>query len=126
VRAGMVVDDCYELVELLGEGGFGEVWRARDLRIGRAVAVKAATPDSREELARLHREAALAGSLSHPNIVTVHDYGTGVRRKGRQFAYLVMELLPGEPLNVMLQHHGGRDRRDRGRLRDHQGRGSPT
>lgn len=103
VRAGTVVDDRYELVELLGAGGFGQVWRAQDLRIGRQVAVKVATPDSREELARLHREAAVAGSLAHPNIVTVHDYGTGVRRKGRRFAYLVMELLPGEPLSVAIE-----------------------
>lgn len=109
MRAGTVVDGRYELVELLGQGGFGQVWRARDLRIGRPVAVKVATPGSHQELARLHREAALAGSLSHPNIVVVHDFGTGTRDDGHRYAYLVMELLTGESLSELLKKEGPLD-----------------
>ena len=86
----------YEIVALLGAGGMGEVYRARDTRLGREVAVKG-LPDAfashPDRLARFEREARALAALSHPNIIAIHDYGTheGV-------TYVVMELLDGETL----------------------------
>jgi serine/threonine-protein kinase len=86
----------YELISRLGAGGMGEVYRARDLRLGREVAVKVlperVSSDS-QALARFEREARAVAALSHPNILALHDYGQedGV-------TYAVMELLEGETL----------------------------
>jgi serine/threonine protein kinase len=91
---------AYELLELLGKGGMGEVYRARDTRLGRFVAVKVLSSDLRHNAtaaARLDREAKLASSLNHPGIVTVFDVG---RFEDRPF--LVMELVEGEPLSTLL------------------------
>jgi Tol biopolymer transport system component len=86
----------YEIVSLLGAGGMGEVYRARDTRIGRDVAIKvlpAALSTNRERLRRFEQEVQAAGSLNHPNIVTIHDVGTH-----EDFPYVVSELLEGETL----------------------------
>jgi serine/threonine protein kinase/tetratricopeptide (TPR) repeat protein len=91
---------AYELLELLGKGGMGEVYRARDSRLGRLVAIKVLSSDLRHNAtaaARLDREAKLASSLNHPGIVTVFDVG---RFEDRPF--LVMELVEGEPLATLL------------------------
>ncbi|HQR68597.1 MAG TPA: serine/threonine-protein kinase, partial [Thermoanaerobaculia bacterium] len=86
----------YEIVGLLGAGGMGEVYRARDTRLGREVAVKvlparfAADAEMRE---RFEREARTISQLSHPNICSIFDVGS---HEGT--AYLVMELLEGESL----------------------------
>jgi serine/threonine protein kinase/tetratricopeptide (TPR) repeat protein len=86
----------YELLGPLGSGGMGEVYRARDVRLGREVAVKV-LPESfagnADALVRFEREARAVASLSHPNILALHDYGqeAGV-------TYAVMELLEGETL----------------------------
>ncbi len=72
-----MLDSRYLLQERLGSGGMGEVWRCRDQRIGRDVAVKLLL-DLRlgdEAVARFEREARVAGGLSSPPIVTLHDYG---------------------------------------------------
>jgi serine/threonine protein kinase len=69
----------YEILGLIGAGGMGEVYRARDERLDREVAVKVLSPRlSREAsgLRRFEQEARAAGSLNHPNIVDVHDVGT--------------------------------------------------
>jgi eukaryotic-like serine/threonine-protein kinase len=91
----------YEVEELIGAGGMGEVYRARDTRLGRAVAVKV-LPDhvARDEdaLARFSREARTIGALSHPHICALHDVG----REG-EVDYLVMELLEGETLAERLR-----------------------
>jgi serine/threonine-protein kinase len=86
----------YEIVAPLGAGGMGEVWRARDTRLGRDVAIKVLPvefADDPERLRRFEREAKATAALSHPNILEVHDVGTfeGV-------PYLVEELLEGESL----------------------------
>src|SRR4030088_3144058 len=86
----------YELISRLGAGGMGEVYRARDVRLGREVAVKV-LPESfsgnAEALARFEREAKAVASLSHPNILALHDYG-----READVSYAVMELLEGETL----------------------------
>ncbi|HEV2106282.1 MAG TPA: serine/threonine-protein kinase, partial [Candidatus Eisenbacteria bacterium] len=91
----------YEILAPLGAGGMGEVYRARDTRLGRDVAVKvlpehlSADPEIR---ARFEREAKTVSSLSHPHICTLFDVG----REG-DVEYLVMELVEGETLAVRLQ-----------------------
>jgi serine/threonine protein kinase/tetratricopeptide (TPR) repeat protein len=88
------------LTALLGTGGMGAVYRARDTRLGRQVAVKvlpdnfAGDPDRR---ARFEREARAVAALSHPNILAIHDYGTA-----GPVTYAVMELLEGETLRTRL------------------------
>jgi eukaryotic-like serine/threonine-protein kinase len=69
---------AYEIVGSLGAGGMGEVYRARDTRLGRLVAIKLVSDElaaNHAASARLAREASLTSLLNHPNIVTVHDIG---------------------------------------------------
>jgi serine/threonine-protein kinase len=90
----------YEIVSPLGAGGMGEVYRARDTRLGREVAVKVLPPGFSEDADRLRRfeqEARAASALNHPNILTVHDVGT---QDGAP--YVVSELLEGETLRERL------------------------
>ena len=91
----------YEILEPLGAGGMGEVYRARDPRLSREVAVKLITTDgtpSPDRLRRFEIEARAAAQLSHPNVVTVHDVGS---HEGHP--YLVLELLEGETLREALR-----------------------
>jgi serine/threonine protein kinase len=86
----------YEISTPLGAGGMGEVYRARDTRLGREVAVKvlpASLSSSPETRARFEREARTVSSLNHPHICTLHDVG----REG-DTDFLVMELVEGETL----------------------------
>jgi len=92
----------YEIIAPLGSGGMGEVYRARDTRLARDVALKIVTGATKldaEWIQRFEQEAKLAGSLSHPNLVVVHDVGT---ENGAPF--LVTELLQGESLRERLRH----------------------
>ncbi|MFI8280814.1 PQQ-binding-like beta-propeller repeat protein [Streptomyces sp. NPDC085929] len=91
----------YELQQLLGRGGMGEVWAARDGVMQRLVAVKLlqAHLGTTEGEEMFFREARTAGALSHPGIVTVHDLG----RDGDGTLYLVMENVPGRNLGVVLE-----------------------
>src|SRR6187455_812213 len=92
----------YEIVSPLGAGGMGEVYRARDSRLDRDVAIKI-LPESvardPERLARFDREAKAVAALSHPNILALHDAGT----EG-SVTFAVMELLDGESLRERLTH----------------------
>lgn len=91
----------YEIVALLGAGGMGEVYRARDGRLGRDVAIKvlprgmASDPERQQ---RFEAEARAAGALNHPNIVTLHDVGVA-----EGVPYLVTEVLEGESLRALIQ-----------------------
>ncbi|GAA2460498.1 tetratricopeptide repeat protein [Streptomyces glaucus] len=101
----------YRLLDLIGRGGMGEVWRARDESLGRYVAVKClkplgAPPDrssARLLRERFRREARVAAALQHRGVTVVHDFGEcdGV-------LYLVMELLQGRDLSRLLEDDGGR------------------
>ncbi len=92
----------YEIIGVLGTGGMGEVYRARDTKLKREVALKllpehvAGHPDS---LSRFEREAVVLAQLSHPNILAIHDFGNF---DGLPVA--VMELLEGETLREMIAH----------------------
>jgi len=91
----------YEIVDLIGRGGMGEVYRAVDTRLGRAVAVKVLPPelaDHAESLERFRREARAIAALSHPNIVAIFDVDAGSTNP-----YVVTELLEGETLRTRLQ-----------------------
>src|ERR1043165_1367940 len=90
----------YEILTHIGAGGMGEVWRARDRRIGRDVAVKVlpqtfAAGDA--QVLPFEQEARAAGALNHPGLVTIFDVGTA-----EGSPYIVMELLEGETLRDML------------------------
>jgi Tol biopolymer transport system component/predicted Ser/Thr protein kinase len=76
----------YELLTPIGEGGMGQVWKARDTRLGRTVAIKVSKKNFSE---RFEREARAVAALSHPNICTLYDVGPD---------YLVMEYIEGKPL----------------------------
>lgn len=91
----------YKVLEPLGAGGMGEVYRAHDGRLDREVAIKvlpAAVADDVDRLARFEREAKALARLSHPNILTIHDFG---HEDGTSFA--VMELLEGETLRAQIR-----------------------
>jgi len=90
----------YEILGLLGAGGMGEVYRARDTRLGRMVAVKilpSAVADDPARLQRFEKEARTVGSLNHPNVMALYDVGG----EGGQF-YVVSELLEGQTLRERL------------------------
>ena len=93
----------YEILAPLGAGGMGEVYRARDSRLDRVVAVKvlpSSFASDAERLRRFEQEARSVAALNHPNILAVHDIGT---HDGAP--YMVCELLEGETLRDRL--HGG-------------------
>ena len=83
----------YEVIRLLGSGGMGHVYVARDTELGREVALKVASLDGADAQSRLRREAQHASRLSHPHICHIYDVG---RADGRLF--VVMELVPGRSL----------------------------
>ncbi|HYR32195.1 MAG TPA: serine/threonine-protein kinase [Gemmatimonadales bacterium] len=103
-RLRRALGDDYELLEELGSGGFGRVYRARDLGLEREVAIKVLHPALTADLGvveRFRREAQLAARLSHPNIVGIYDIQG---RAGLQ--WYVMELVLGENLAQRVQRHG--------------------
>jgi serine/threonine protein kinase/tetratricopeptide (TPR) repeat protein len=94
----------YRIVELIGEGGMGEVYRAHDERLDRDVAVKViheSVAQNADRLARFEREAKAVAKLDHPNILAIHDFGT---EGGVTFA--VTELLSGESLRQSIPESG--------------------
>ena len=101
---GQVLDEKYQLEQLLGQGGMGAVYLATHLGTDRYVALKLISPrfmQNEEFVERFKREARAAGRLRHPNVVDVTDFGFGRVKEGR-VAYLVMEYLDGCTLGDVL------------------------
>ena len=93
----------YRIVDLLGRGGMADVYRAEDERLGREVALKAVPPEFErdpERVERFRREVRAAARLTHPNIVTVYEFGQG---EGQHF--YTMELMPGGDLKARIRAH---------------------
>lgn len=96
-----ILANRYQLLQTLGSGGMAVVYRAKDLTLERYVAVKILRPDfSKDEgfRKRFHQEAKAAANLSHPNIVTVHDFGLDGDR-----LFIIMEYVPGTNLKTMIR-----------------------
>src|SRR3984893_2994112 len=92
----------YEILAPIGAGGMGEVYRAKDSRLGREVAIKVLPPSfsaDADRLRRFEQEARAAGILNHPNLTAVHDIGTD---EVTGAPYVVQELLEGETLRSAL------------------------
>ena len=101
LRPGVIVHDRYEIVELLGQGGMGSVYRANQLNLGRQVALKVLAPAlAAHDLGRrrFEREARVAATLSHPVAVRIYDVGAS-----GPHVYIAMELLEGAPLRDFMQ-----------------------
>jgi serine/threonine-protein kinase len=99
-----LLNNRYQLLEALGKGGMAFVYRARDLMLERYVAVKILREDYSRDPAfqeRFRQEAKAAANLSHPNIVTVHDFGLDAGK-----LFIVMEYVPGKDLKTLLQQRG--------------------
>jgi serine/threonine protein kinase/Tol biopolymer transport system component len=94
----------YQIEARIGAGGMGEVYRARDTKLGRDVAIKVLPPaltGSADRRARFEREARLLASLNHPHIAQVYGF-----EESEEIAALVMELVPGETLDTIIQPRG--------------------
>jgi tRNA A-37 threonylcarbamoyl transferase component Bud32 len=103
-----VIESKYRLEQLLGRGGMGAVYRARDLRLDRLVAIKVVRAEllgDPDAGGRFKREAQIVARLQHPSIVAIYDYGT-LANGG---AYIVMELVRGEDLRRVLLREGRLD-----------------
>ncbi len=94
-RWGDILAGRYELLELIGRGGSGSVFKARDRRLGRPVAIKIAYPRDAKQRARLVREARIGAQLCHPNLMEVHDHGCE-----NTCMYIVMPLVIGPTLRA--------------------------
>ena len=96
-----ILNDRYQLEKTLGTGGMAIVYKAKDLMLERYVAVKALREDFSQDVAfreRFRQEAKAAANLSHPNIVTVHDFGLD-----QKHLFIVMEYMPGTDLKTLIK-----------------------
>jgi tRNA A-37 threonylcarbamoyl transferase component Bud32 len=97
-KAELAALQRYEILTKLGRGGMGVVYKARDTRLERDVAIKVLRTTSSEEAARLSQEAKAAATLNHPGIVTIHDFEAGF-----DGYFIAMEYVPGEALEDLLK-----------------------
>jgi len=108
-RVGVTLSGRYRLQRLIATGGMGQVWEAVDSRLGRRVAVKVLKGEFSQDpefIERFRAEARTTAMLNHPGIASVHDYGESQMDGEGRTAYLVMELVNGEPLNSVLKRTG--------------------
>jgi eukaryotic-like serine/threonine-protein kinase len=104
MESGALLNNRYQLLERIGTGGMADVFRARDLMLERTVAIKILHETYSNDKAfqdRFRQEARAAANLSHPNIVTVHDFGFD-----HDQLYIVMEHIPGKDLKTILRQRG--------------------
>jgi serine/threonine-protein kinase len=104
MNEGTLLNNRYQLLEQLGSGGMAEVFRARDLMLDRNVAIKILRRDfsgNENFQNNFKQEARAAANLSHPNIVTVHDFGFA-----DEMLYIVMEYIPGKDLKQLIRERG--------------------
>jgi serine/threonine protein kinase len=109
LSSGQLLAERYKLTSRIAVGGMGEVWQASDTRLDRTVAVKILKAELSGDAEFLHRfrtEARMTASLNHPGIAAVHDYGETIFDGDLPIAYLVMELVDGDPLAGLLAKHG--------------------
>ena len=102
LEPGSIIDGRYEVLGIIGRGGFATVYRARQIQLGNEVAIKVlqVSEDFRE---RFYREAKTAASIIHPDVVSIFDYGV----MADDSPYMVMEVLHGHPMDVELRKNGG-------------------
>lgn len=101
---GLTLNDQYAILELIGQGGMSAVYKAKELKLGKLVAVKVMLPHvltNEKTKQRFLLEARATASLNHPNIVSVHNYGST-----EAFPYLVMDYVQGEPLSDWINERG--------------------
>jgi len=104
MQEGTLLNNRYQLLEKLGSGGMAVVFRARDSMLERYVAIKVLRTDYTTDVGfqeRFRQEARAAANLSHPNIVTVHDFGLD-----RGYLFIVMEQVPGTDMKSLLRRRG--------------------
>lgn len=109
LNSGAVIKDRYRLQRFIASGGMGEVWEALDTVLDRRVAIKVLKSElssDTEFLSRFRIEARTTAQLHHPGIASVFDYGETSDEAGRSTAFLVMELISGEPLNAVISRMG--------------------
>lgn len=102
IEAGALIDQRFQLIRKIGEGGMGYVYLAEQIKIKRQIVIKLLKPQlcaSEEQVNRFKREAELACRLSHPNCVVIHDFGFH-----EQIPYIAMEYLEGRPLSEEIFH----------------------
>ena len=104
LKPGMMLGDRYEIIELVGSGGMSEVYKAKDHKLNRYVAVKVLKQefsDDRNFVSKFRVEAQSAAGLAHPNIVNVYDVG-----EDEGIYYIVMEFVEGITLKEYIMNHG--------------------
>jgi len=104
MKEGTLLNNRYQLLEKLGSGGMADVFRARDAMLARDIAIKILRKDysgNADFQERFRQEARAAANLSHPNIVTVHDFGLA-----DDLLFIVMEYIPGRDMKSILRQRG--------------------
>ena len=104
IKEGIVLGERYEIMSRIGSGGMADVYKARDQKLDRLVAVKVLKPEFREDtnfIAKFRKEAQAAAGLAHPNVVNVFDVG-----EDRGLYYIVMELVEGITLKAYITRKG--------------------